>query len=456
MPSRVVTNGVVSDSPPSRRIWFWAGIATLASFLFGYYSAVVAGAQLFIKDDLHLGTVQQGAVVSVLLAGAAVGGLCAGRLGDRFGRRSALLLAAVLFIAGGVLAVATPGFGILLAGRIVQGLGIGLSSVIVPLYLSEIAPAELRGRLVTINQLMLTVGIMAAYVVNLAFAAQGDWRWMFGVGLIPSVLLLVGIARLPESPVWLEGRGRLASARRVLAQVYGEHTADIHLSRLQHARRAAPASTGLRGLTSRAVRPALLIGVVLAVLQQFVGINAVIYYAPTIMQHTGLDTSNAILYSLAIGVLNVVMTLVSIRLIDRWGRRPLLLTSLSGMAVALVILGATFVWQVPAASVIALICLLAFIAFFAIGMGPVFWLLLAEIFPPAERGTGAAVSATSNWIANIVVSQLFLSLVAGLGQGPTFWLFAAVCVLGLIFVRRRVIETKGKDFADITRELSTA
>ncbi|MEV6275272.1 sugar porter family MFS transporter [Nocardia sp. NPDC051832] len=447
---------VTAAAPASQRIWVWSAIATLASFLFGYYSAVVAGAQLFIKEELRLGTVQQGAVVSVLLLGAAVGGLGAGQIGDRFGRRKALLLAAVLYTGGGLLAVVASDFGVLLVARIVQGLGIGLSSVIVPLYLSEIAPSRLRGRVVSLNQLMLTLGIMVAYAVNLAFAHNGAWRWMFGLGLVPSVALLLGISLLRETPVWLEGHQRPDRARQVLAEISGPGTADTQLAQLTKARQEAPPSAGLRGLTDRSVRPALIIALVLAVLQQFVGINAVIYYAPTIMKNTGLNTSNAILYSLAIGVLNVIMTLVSIRLIDRWGRRPLLLTSLSGMAVALAILGATFVWDFPAAHVIALLCLLTFIAFFAIGMGPVFWLLLAEIFPPAERGSGAAVGATSNWIANFVVSQVFLSLVSGLGQGETFWLFAVICVLGLIFVQRRVIETKGKDFGEITRELSGA
>lgn len=262
---RVVTNGVVTDEPPSRRIWLWAGIAALASFLFGYFSAVAAVAQLFITDELRLGTIEQVAVVAVLPVGAVVGALGGGRLGDRVGPRRALLPAAALFLVGGLLAAVTPDLGILLAALLIQGLGAGLGAVTVPRYLSEIAPAERRRELLVLGQVMFLTGLVSAYVAHLLCAPDSAWRWMFGLGLAPGLLLLAGLAVVPESPVWLEGRGRLRAARRVLAREFGDSTADIHLFRLQQARRGVPQSIAPQRISAGTTRALLTVGVMLAV-----------------------------------------------------------------------------------------------------------------------------------------------------------------------------------------------
>ncbi|MFJ4438324.1 MFS transporter [Streptomyces sp. NPDC088923] len=418
-----------ADPSASRRL-LSGTIAALACLLYGYCSGVVAGAQLYVSRDFSLGTTAQGAVVSVFLLGAAAGALGAGRVSDRYGRRPALLLSALLFGAGLALAAFAPGLPLLLVGRVVQGLAAGLASAVVPVYLSEISTDRARGRMGTLNQFMVTVGLLVSYLVALAYSSGGEWRWMFGAGLAGVAVFLLALPLLPESPVWRQ-RGEEA------------------------ARKLPGPRAALRVLTSRGVRPALLVGLGLCLLQQFCGINAVLYFAPTIIRSTGLGASNAILYSVYIGALNVVMTILAVELVDRWGRRPLMLLSVGLMFVALVPLGVSFMWDVPAHSLVALLCLLGYVAAFAIGLGPVVWLLLAEIFPPEQRALGTAVCTTVNWLANFVVNQFFLTLVGALGQGETFWLFAGVCLLGLGFVWHRLPETRGRDDAAVAAELGT-
>jgi sugar porter (SP) family MFS transporter len=298
---------------------------------------------------------------------------------------------------------------------------------------------------------MITVGIVASYLVALIFAGSEDWRWMFAVGGVPSVLFLLGMTRAPETPAWLEAHGRPDEARAVLEQVTDEDGVDEIMDSLRRAREEAGHRLGLGALLrSRAARPALVIGVTLAALQQFGGINTIIYYSATIFENTGLAPSEAIVGSLVIGAINVAMTVVSIRLVDRRGRRPLLRLSLTGMIVTLLLLGLTF--QLPFEAVdtwLALICILLYISAFAIGMGPIFWLLIAEVFPSEARAEGAAVSSTTNWLANFIIGLLFLPLIDAIGEGPTFWVFAVVCMAGLVFVNRYVPETRGRAFADI-------
>jgi sugar porter (SP) family MFS transporter len=268
------------------------------------------------------------------------------------------------------------------------------------------------------------------------------------------VLFLIGMLRMPETPAWLDAHGRTEDARGVLRQVTDEDTVDDMLAGYGKLREQAGPRKKLTQIWRSNARPALIIGVTLAVLQQFGGINTIIYYAPTIMENTGLGASAAIISSLVIGAINVGMTVVSIRLVDKRGRRPLLRVSLAGMVVTLILLGLTFVLPVEGIdSYLALVCILLYIAAFAIGLGPVFWLLVAEIFPSGARAEGASVSGTANWAANFVVGLLFLPLISAIGEGPTFWIFAAISVLGLLFVDRYVPETKGRSFAEIDAEV---
>jgi SP family galactose:H+ symporter-like MFS transporter len=457
IPTTASASGLIDLPEEGRRqTRRWGYLIALGSFMFGYDTGVISGALLFIKQDFDLSSFEQSSVVSVLLLGAMAGALYTGKVADRFGRRTTLGVLGVVFTIGIVIAALANGYVMMLIGRVVLGLGVGGVSALVPTYLSEISPAQIRGRMLTLNQLLITIGLLAAYLINAVFSGSGDWRAMFWVGAIPSVALALGALRLPESPAWLARRGRTDDAKAMISSVAGPDGADQVIARYareDEARREVQRNErpGTRKLLAPHVRAALVVGLALAAIQQFGGINTILYYAPTIMQETGLSASNSIYYSVAIGIINLLMTIVSLRLIDRVGRRPLLIASLAGMLGSLVLLGLTFVADLS--SVVTLLCMLIYIMSFAIGMGPVFWVLLGEIFPPQERAEGVSAGSTVNWLSNFAVSLAFLPLVTAIGQGQTFWVFAAVCAFAVWFVGRYVPETRNRNFADVDRDL---
>ncbi|GAA2133141.1 sugar porter family MFS transporter [Actinomadura napierensis] len=453
-----VYEGPLSEVPPDglRRIWVWAVLIAVGGFLFGFDTGVISGALLYIKTDFGLNSFEQSSVVSVLVLGAMAGALGSGRIADRIGRRRILGLEGLVFLIGTVIAVLSTGYAMLVAGRLVLGLAVGGASATVPVYLSEISPKEIRGRALTLNQLMITIGILTAYLTNLAFSGAEDWRAMIGVGAVPAlVIVAASLWVLPESAAWLVARGRRDEARGLVASVTNEATADRLLERYDQGRARDAGDgderAGWRTLLGAGVRPALVVGLTLAAVQQFGGINTIIYYAPTIIEETGLTASNSIVYSIAIGVINLVMTLVAIRVIDRAGRRPLLLFSLGAMAVMMALLGLSFVagWS----SGLSLVFMVLYIAGYAVGTGPVFWTLIGEIFPPRARAAGSSASTAVNWLANFVVSLIFLPIAGALGQGETFWIFAVIAALGWVFVGRFVPETKERDFTEVDAEL---
>ncbi|BCJ36083.1 putative metabolite transport protein CsbC [Actinocatenispora thailandica] len=452
------TEGPMSEVPRAslRRIWRWAVLVAVGGFLFGYDTGVISGALLYITPDFRLTAAQQGSVVSVLLLGAMAGALLAGRVADRIGRRATFGLEGAVFIVGTAIAVFAADFPMLLVARLVLGLAVGSASSTVPVYLSELSPTEIRGRVLTLNQLLITIGILVAYFVNLAFSSGGLWRGMFAVGAVPALLMVLAAAfLLPESPEWQGTHGQLDKARALVVSLTNEATADKLIDERRRRRQQweadRPAQRGWRLLRSARVRPALVVGLTLAAAQQFGGINTIIYYAPTIMKETGLTAGNSILYSVAIGLINLVMTLVAIKLIDRVGRRVLLLFSLTGMTVTMALLGLAFVAGLN--SILTLVFMVGYIALFAGGMGPVFWVLIGEIFPPSARAVGSSASTTVNWGSNFVVSLLFLPVANALGQGQTFWIFAAICAVALWFVGRYVPETRDRDAGQIDEAL---
>ncbi|QFG20170.1 sugar porter family MFS transporter [Actinomadura sp. WMMB 499] len=457
--SAPVREGPLAGVPPAglRKIWTWGILIALGGFLFGFDTGVISGALLFVRTDFGLNSFQQGTVVSVLVLGAMAGALTSGRIADRFGRRRALEIEGLVFLVGTVVAVFAPGYGTLLAGRLILGLAVGAASATVPIYLSELAPKDIRGRLLTLNQLMITVGILVAYLVNLAFSGSGDWRAMIAVGSLPALLIVVAaVLILPESGVWLLQRGRRGECRELIASVTDTATADRLIERYdrrtaEEAERGEPHGTGPRALAARRVRPALAVGLVLAALQQFAGINTIIYYAPTIIERTGLTASNAIAYSIAIGVINLLMTIVAIRAIDRAGRRRLMVASLAVMTVTMVLLGLSFVAGWP--SELSLVFMVVYIAGYAAGLGPVFWTMIGEIFPARVHAAGSSASTAVNWASNFAVSLAFLPIASAIGQGETFWIFAAISLLGLLFVVRYVPETKGREYERIDADL---
>ncbi|MEA2445789.1 MAG: transporter, family, galactose:H+ symporter [Thermoleophilales bacterium] len=440
----------MSSAAGRRKLLVWAASAATGGLLFGYHIGVIGGALLFIRRDFGLGGFEQGVLVSVLPLGAGAGGITAARLADAVGRRRTLIAAAVVFLVATTITVVAQSYGVLVAGRAITGVAVGMASSTIPVYLSEIAPPEARGRLVTMNQLMVTSGILLAVCVDLIFAGSGSWRAMLGVGLVPAAVLLAGMLRAPETPAWLDEHGRSDQARQVVLQIADRATADRALEDLRRAREQQRGQVGVRELLGGAARPALVVGVTLAAIQQFSGINAVIYYAPTILERTGLSASNSILYSLIIAAMNVGATVASMRLVDSRGRRPLLLTSMAAMSISLVLLGLTYVLDLGSAgSGLSLACLVVYIAAFGVGLGPVFWILIAEIFPPGARAAGASAATAANWFWNFLVGLLFLPVANAIGTGQTFWIFAAACAFGLVFVRRYVPETKGRSLTEI-------
>ncbi|MFF1696396.1 sugar porter family MFS transporter [Streptomyces sp. NPDC058257] len=459
------THGPVTEVSPAgqRKITLWAAAVALGGFLFGFDTGVVSGALLYVKQDFDLNSFEQGSVVSVLLIGAVIGATWAGKVSEGLGRRKALGMIGVVFIIGTAIASTANGYPMLMAGRVILGLAVGAASATVPVYLSEISPTKIRGRLLTMNQLMITLGILIAYLVNLIFSSSEMWRAMFAVGAIPAALMVAAtVWFLPESPQWLISHGQADRARKGIALVTDEATADTLVARAQNRiaeerekqeRNSGTADTGTRRLFTPDVRPALVVGLTLAAVQQFGGINTIIYYAPTIIQQTGLNASNSIFYSVFIGAINLVMTLAAIRLVDRAGRRIMVLVSLALMAVSIFMLGLAFV--VGMSSVLTLLFMVIYIAAYAGGLGPVFWTLLGEIFPPSVRAEGSSVATAVNWVSNFIVSLAFLPLAAAIGQGETFWIFAGICAVAFFFVGRYLPETKGRDPEQIQSALQS-
>ncbi len=442
-----------ASQPPAGKFVYVAAIfAALGGLLFGYDTGVISGAILFVKDQFTLSSGTESEVVSSVLWGAVVGALFGGWLADRFGRRPVILGAAVAFVIGAIGTAVTPTVSWLIAGRVVVGLAIGVASLIAPMYIAEIAPPAIRGTLVSINQLALVSGILVAYLVDYALAGAEAWRWMFALAAFPAAVLAVGMLFLPESPRWLIAHDHLAQGRQVLTRIRGGKTAETEREIADIRSGLALQSRGWDELRHPGVRPALLVGVLLALFQQLTGINTVIYYAPTIFQYAGITSSSAaILATVGVGVINVLTTIVAVRLIDRTGRRPLLLVSLVGMTLSLVALGLAFRSPSTGGAVgwFAAVSLAVYIASFAVGLGPVFWLLISEIYPLSVRGVGMSLATVVNWVTNLLVALTFLTLIDRLGKPGTFWLYASISVIAVVFSILFIPETKGKSLEEI-------
>jgi sugar porter (SP) family MFS transporter len=448
---------LLNTSAPSKSgdrsiVYLAAAFAALGGLLFGYDTGVISGAELFFKNDFTLSTFALEVIVSGVLAGAAAGALGGGRLADLFGRRRLLIATAIIFAAGSILCAAAHSPQMLVAGRIIVGLGIGLSSSTVPVYISEVAPADARGWQVSLFQLAITVGILLAYIVDYAFAQIQSWRWMFAFALFPALIFGAGMLFLPESPRWLLRSGQRERARATLARVRGTPDVDREFLEIEQGLEHAEEKGRLSDLFEPSLRPALVVGIGLAIFQQIVGINTVIYYAPVIIQSAGISSaSGAILATAGIGLVNVLMTIVAMRLIDRVGRKPLLLTGIAGIVVTLGILGLVFrtANHNGALAWLAVIGMMAYVASFSISLGPIFWLLIAEIYPLKIRNSAEGVAATFNWGSNLVITLTFLTLVEQLGPTWTFWLYGISGVAAWIFSYYFVPETKGRTLEEI-------
>jgi SP family galactose:H+ symporter-like MFS transporter len=434
-----------------------AAIASLGGLLFGYDTGVISGALLFIRDEFHLSPTMQDVLTGAVLVGATIAAAFAGALSDHFGRKKMIVMVAALFGAGALLSAFAGSLWVLLTARAVVGAAIGVASMLTPLYLAEMAPADKRGAIVSLNQFCITFGILLSYVVDFGLAGVTDgWRWMLGLGVVPGIVLGVGMLFLPESPRWLAAHGRTQDAAQALKAMRQGQDISQELGELRQdvLRREAKGSIWSM-LREQHLRKPLIIGLGLAAFQQVTGINTVIYFAPTIFQSAGFESASAsILATAGVGVVNVVMTVIAIRLMDRAGRRPLLLAGLAVMAVSLVALAiAFFSGQSQTLGYVTVAALAVYVGGFAIGLGPVFWLLISEIFPLGVRGRAMSMATVTNWGSNLIVTLVFLDLIRLLGSGGTFLMFAVLTVAAFAFTYGRVPETKGRSLEQIEAEL---
>ncbi|MEJ2248373.1 MAG: sugar porter family MFS transporter [Candidatus Lokiarchaeota archaeon] len=431
-------------------IYVIAMISGISGMLFGYDTGVISGAILYIDTEFALSPFMHEFTVSAVLIGAVIGALIGGSLADHYGRREMIIIAAIIFAGGAIGTSLTPNIIILIIGRIVVGIAIGMASFIAPLYVSELAPPKIRGSLVSFNQLFVTIGIVISYLVDYAFSPINGWRYMLGLAAIPAAVLLIAMTFMPKSPRWLVNNGKINEAHDTLVQVRGTNNVNSEIDEIKTSLNKQRG--GIGELFNPAILPAIIVGGLLAVFQQVTGINTIIYYAPTIFEFAGFPTSGAsLLVTSIVGLVNVGFTVVAIFLLDRLGRRKLLLVGLLGMSGMLVMLGIVFFLPslLQQLGTLAAIGLMAYVAFFAIGLGPVFWLLISEIFPLKVRGTAMSIVTDANWFANLIIALTFISLIESLGISGTFWIYAAVGIGALIFTYFYVPETKGRTLEDI-------
>ncbi|WP_441504467.1 sugar porter family MFS transporter [Bosea sp. 2YAB26] len=439
-------------------IYFIAAIAGIAGFLFGFDEGVIAGALHLLRGEFAISPFDEGLMTAAVPLGALGGALLAGRTTETYGRRALLLVAAVLFAAGALFSAAAGAVWMLTASRLLLGLAVGIAAMVAPLYISESAPAEKRGMLVSIYQLAITLGILGAYVVDFAFAES--WRLMFLMGVLPALALLIGMYRMGDTPRWLALKGRTEEARLAIARIRDlapqDPAVDAELASIRQAVQQRTRPGTWADLLSPSVRPALVVGMGLFFLQQLSGINAVIYYAPTVFKESGFNsTSTQILATVGIGIVNVAMTFVGMYLIDRIGRRRLLFIGFAGTALSLGMIAIAAATDAEALDILATIGLVLYVAAFAASIGPLPWVMMSEIFPLKVRSLGMSVASLANWAFNFLVVFSFPMLVSSFGLGGVFAVYALVCAAGLVFTYLLVPETNGVSLEEIERHLES-
>ncbi len=438
-------------------IWRVSLIAGLGGILYGFDMGVIAAALIYVRDSFHLSTLMQEVLVIAVLLGVMIGALIGGVIADRIGRRQTLVWGAVLFIAGSILAPLSPNVWVLFVARAMLGIAVGFTSVTAPVYVSELSPPQSRGVLIGLYQFALTSGIALADLVGYWFAAQQGWRWMFAFGIFPAVLFLFMVLTVPESPRWLMLQNRPEEAEAVLLSYTDETGAkmfmeDIRVSLLTKMERRWSA------LWSPAVRPSLFIAVGFMLLTPATGVNAVLYYGPQILMLAGISSSkSAIFATFLVAVTNVLATVIALVLVDRVGRKPLLYAGIGGMTASLFALAYCFHNQAALGSSlgkVATACLMLFITCYAFSIGPIAWILVAEVFPLRVRGRGMAASTLSFGTSNFLVSLTFLSLIKAAGNALTFMIFGGFCLVTLLFVVFVIPETKGLELESISARRS--
>lgn len=438
--------------------FFVCFLAALAGLLFGLDIGVIAGALPFIAHEFQITSQQQEWVVSSMMFGAAVGAVGSGWLSYRLGRKYSLMIGAVLFVIGSLCSAFAPNNEVLLVSRVLLGLAVGIASFTAPLYLSEIAPERIRGSMISMYQLMITIGILGAYLSDTAFSYSGSWRWMLGIITLPALLLFIGVFFLPRSPRWLASRGRDAEARKVLEML--RDTTDQAKAELDEIRESLKIKQSGWALfkDNKNFRRAVYLGVLLQVMQQFTGMNVIMYYAPKIFDLAGFaSTAQQMWGTVIVGLVNVLATFIAIGLVDRWGRKPTLKLGFLVMAIGMGTLGTmmNIGMDTPAAQYFAILMLLMFIVGFAMSAGPLIWVLCSEIQPLKGRDFGITCSTTVNWIANMIVGATFLTMLNNLGSANTFWIYAGLNLIFIFITIALIPETKNISLEHIERNLMT-
>jgi len=441
-------------------------IAALGGFLFGFDTAVISGVLQFVSKDFHFSLLMEGWFVSSALLGCILGVAAAGKLSDRYGRKRIMILSASLFFISATGCMLAASASLLISFRLIGGLGIGVASMVCPLYIAEFSPSSFRGRMVTLYQLAITLGIVAAYFTNaylvkisasesfvgwLNYIITRDvWRSMIGIGLIPAFIFLIALFLVPESPRWLLVNGRENEALKYLQKINTVESAQQEAKEILESTGGDAGS--IKELFSPVYRVALIIGLALPFLSQVSGINAIIYFGPSILDKAGFGLGAALGGQVTIGIINVLFTFVAIFTVDKWGRKPLLILGISGAVFSLIVIGFLFRLNIIEGPWI-LTFILLFIACFAFSFGPVSWIIISEIFPNAVRGRAMSLATLSLWVANFFVGQLTPLMLKSESWGPaaTFWTFAVLCAPALWLTIKLIPETKGKSLEDIER-----
>lgn len=434
-------------------VYQYTVVAAVGGLLFGYDTAVISGAIGFIQKQYELSAAMTGWAASCALIGCMLGAMLAGWLSDAFGRKKVLLLSALAFAVSSLGILPASGLSWFVFFRLIGGIGIGIASIVSPMYISEIAPAHIRGRLISIYQLGIVLGILLIYFVNAVIAGMYDeswnittgWRYMFGSGLIPSLAFILLLFTVPESPRWLARQNLWQKAEAVLAKVSGANVTE-ELNNIRTALHTR--EDGFKELFKPGLRKALAIGVILSVFSQVTGINVIMYYAPEIFKATGDGTSSALVQTVLVGGINALMTLVAIKYVDKLGRKKLLLTGAAGMAVCLAGIGWAFYNQMTTGYWV-LAGILLYICFFAMSLGPLTFVVVSEIFPTHVRGRAMSVAIFFLWLSVYIVSQTFPMLLNAIGSAYTFWIYMVMSVLAFLFVWKRVPETREKTLEEI-------
>jgi len=432
-------------------------IAATGGLLFGFDTGVISGALPFLKEYWTLSDAQMEWLTTAVLLGAVLGAVSSGRLSDYLGRKKMIILNAIIFAIGAIGCGYAHSFVFLIVMRIIVGIAIGITSYVVPMYISEMSPASKRGALVTLNQLMITIGLLASYITDYAFSDNmnsGSWRMMFLVGLFPALILLIGMFFLPETSRWLISKNRLLEGKKVLSRVEDPHLVEAVFGELvKEHEKSSPRGSELKEITKPWLRPALIITVGIFFFQQCSGVNTIIYYSPIIFKMAGITSNSAsIIPAIIIGVVNVLACVASIFLLDKIGRRKLYMIGIKGMIPSLALVGICFFFKEQLGSYLiylSVLSIISFIIFINISLSPLGWLLISEIFPTKVRGLGMSIGSLSHWGFNSIIAFTFLTMIQKFGVGGTFCFYSAICVAGLIWGYYYIPETKGKTLEQI-------